>query len=106
MIYPNQKDAVALHSTAVSVAQISKNWDYNPKLNASEQRFGLEFPTPKDLNSRLIARQKQLSSTYLVQLEGGGRERETRGREKEERERNLKILASSQCGNLFPFRFS
>lgn len=89
MIYPNQKAAAALPSAVISVAQISKNWDYNPKLNASEQRFGLEFPTPKDLNSRLMARQKQLSSIYRVQLEGGGRERDKRegkGRERKKLE--------------------
>lgn len=88
MIYPNQKAAAALPSAVISVAQISKNWDYNPKLNASEQRFGLEFPTPKDLNSRLMARQKQLSSIYRVQLEGGGRERERQegGERKREKE--------------------
>lgn len=56
MMYPNHKHAAALSSAVVSVSQMSKNWDYNPILKASKQRFGLEFSTPKDLNSRLLAR--------------------------------------------------
>lgn len=57
------------------MAPICENWDYNSQLNAPEQRFDLEFPTPKDLNSRTLARCKQLSGIYLVPLEKGGKKK-------------------------------
>jgi len=52
----SQEKLLLLNSPAVRIAHLCKNWDYNPQLNASELRFGLKFPIPKDVNSRMLAR--------------------------------------------------